>query len=113
MESPDQPTQLVHVVHHQDAAAAHRRKTSGLAVTSLVMGIVSLVGGGCLIVPPVLAVIFGHIAVSACKKNPLLDGKGMGIAGLVMGWLCVAGMFALIIFYGGLFALMAALQGHK
>ena len=82
------------------------RSTSGLAVTSMIMGILSMLGGSCLIFPPVLAVIFGHIAVGSCKKNPLLDGKGMGIAGLVMGWLCIAGFIVLIVVYGSIAAIL-------
>ena len=74
----------------------------------MIMGILSLLGGCCLIVPPVLAVIFGHIAVSACKKNPLLDGKGMAIAGLAMGWICLAAFIAIIIFEGSITALLVA-----
>jgi len=66
----------------------------------MIMGILSLIGGTCLIVPPILAVIFGHVAVSACKKDPLLDGKGMAIAGLAMGWICLA--------FGGMALLFAA-----
>jgi hypothetical protein len=60
------------------------------------------------IIPPLLAVIFGHVAVSACNKNPQLDGKGMGIAGLAMGWICLASLIALILFYGGITALLVA-----
>jgi hypothetical protein len=84
------------------------RKTSGLAIASLVLGIFSLVGGSCLLAPPLMAVIFGHIAVSACNRDPQLDGKGMGIAGLVMGWLCLASLMVVILFYGGITALLIA-----
>jgi len=75
----------------------------------MIMGILSVLGGICLIFPPFLAVIFGHIAVRTCNKNPLLDGKGMGIAGLVMGWLCLAGLVAVIVVEGGIAALLVAL----
>jgi hypothetical protein len=84
------------------------RKTSGLAVTSMILGILSLIGGTCFFVPPLLAVIFGHIAVNACNKDPQLDGKGMGIAGLAMGWICLACLIALVLFYGGITALLVA-----
>ncbi|MCA1667948.1 MAG: DUF4190 domain-containing protein, partial [Thermomicrobia bacterium] len=59
-------------------------KTSGLAIASMVLGIISLVlvwavwPGIC----AVLAVIFGHVALSAISKsNGWIRGKGMAIAG--------------------------------
>jgi uncharacterized protein DUF4190 len=33
----------------------------------------------------ILAVIFGHIAISQAGKDPTLRGKGMAVAGLVLG----------------------------
>jgi hypothetical protein len=78
----------------------------------MILGILSVLGGTCLLFPPVLAVIFGHIAVGNCNKNPLMDGKGMGIAGLVMGWLCLAGLIALIVIEGGIAALMLRLSNQ-
>lgn len=78
------------------------RRTSGLAVASLVLGIVSVIGGALLLlVPPILAVIFGHNALAKCKNDPALAGRGMGIAGLAMGYASFA-LFGL-----GLFAAMS------
>jgi hypothetical protein len=37
----------------------------------------------------ILAVIFGHVALSQIQKNPLIQGRGMAIAGLVLGWVGV------------------------
>lgn len=64
----------------------------------MIMGIVSVLGGAITLILPILAVVFGHISVAACRKNPNLDGKGMAIAGLVMGWICLAGWGLFIIF---------------
>ena len=69
----------------------NNKRTSGLAVASLVLGIISVVGGATILIPPILAVVFGHISVSTCNKKTHLEGKGMGIAGLVMGWLGLSG----------------------
>jgi hypothetical protein len=56
-------------------------QVSGLAVASLVLGIVWLYGLGSL-----LAVIFGSIALSQIgRSNGRLGGRGMAIAGLVLG----------------------------
>lgn len=67
-------------------SASGPRQTSGLAITSLILGILSLIGGVLLLLPPLLAIIFGHISVSQCNRNRALSGKGLGIAGLVMGY---------------------------
>ncbi len=46
----------------------------------------------------ILAVIFGHVAISQTGKNPTLRGRGMAIAGLVLGYvgigLLVVGILA-------------------
>jgi hypothetical protein len=52
------------------------RHTSGLAIASLVLGILGV---------SLLALIFGAIALNAIGKNPNLSGKGLAIAGLVLG----------------------------
>jgi hypothetical protein len=59
-------------------------RTEGLAVASLVLGIVGLVG--CLVVAPVLAIIFGLQAKAKISQNPsALQGAGMAQAGFVLG----------------------------
>lgn len=60
--------------------------TNGLAVASLVLGIV-----WCYWVGSILAVVFGHLALGQIKKDPGRQaGKGLAIAGVVLGWLGVA-----------------------
>jgi hypothetical protein len=54
----------------------------GLSIASLCCGISVYVGFGFFILPQIAAVILGHMAL---KKEP--SGKGMAIAGLVMGYL--------------------------
>jgi hypothetical protein len=61
-------------------------RTSGLAVASLVLGILWILWVG-----SVLAVIFGHVALSQIKRSyGALTGRGMAIAGLVLGYLGLA-----------------------
>ena len=93
---------------NETVTAVSQEKTSGMAVTSLIIGILSVLGGAMFLIPPILAVIFGHVSVSACNKNPNLTGKGMGIAGLVMGWLGLAGWIIFFFFIGGLAVLGGA-----
>jgi Domain of unknown function (DUF4190) len=70
------------------------RPTSGMAITAFVL---SLLGGA------ILAVIFGHIALNDINKTGK-DGKGLAIAGLVIGYIQCA-IWTLIII------LMAAAAG--
>ena len=66
-----------------------KRSTSGLAITSMIMGILSLLGAALMVIPPILAVIFGHVSLSQCNKDSRLDGRGMAISGLVMGYISI------------------------
>jgi hypothetical protein len=90
------PPQYVYV---QAPAAPPRPRTSGLAVTALVTGIVGLVFSWVPILDLVLAVIaivFGSLGWHyASSRN--LAGKGMGIAGLTMGIITMAIFVILLI----------------
>lgn len=62
-------------------------KTSGMAVGSLICGILGLL----LWLPCIPAVILGHLGLSAIKKSAgALKGRGMAVAGLVMGYVMIA-----------------------
>jgi type IV pilus assembly protein PilA len=62
------------------------QKTSGMAIASLIFGILFLFFP--LSIP---AVVFGHIALSQIKKSAgRLGGRGIAIAGLVLGYLGIA-----------------------
>jgi threonine/homoserine/homoserine lactone efflux protein len=69
-------------------------RTSGLAIASLVLGIVWVYWIG-----SILAVIFAHIALRNMKRDPSVGGKGMAIAGLVLGYVGV-GILALLFLVG-------------
>lgn len=61
--------------------------TSGAATASLVLGIISVLGGFCLFgIPPLLAVICGHVGMAETKTG-LKSGRGSAVAGLVLGYL--------------------------
>jgi len=62
---------------------------NGMALTSLVLGIVSLVLGT-LILTAIPGVICGHIARRQIRESPYPQGgDGMAIAGLILGYLCI------------------------
>jgi hypothetical protein len=65
-------------------------RTNGLAIASLVLGIVWLEGLG-----SILALIFGYIALRQIKQRQQ-RGRGLAIAGVVLGWIGVA-LLALVI----------------
>lgn len=73
---------------------------NGMAVTSLILGIVAIAVGiwapipfvGLIFaflsfLPALLAVIFGHVGYSTYKKNGV--GKGQAITGLILGYLTI------------------------
>jgi hypothetical protein len=63
--------------------------TSGLAIASLVLGIVGALCGWCLLgIPCLLAVIFGHLAIPATRPGRQA-GRGAAVAGLVLGYLMI------------------------
>jgi Domain of unknown function (DUF4190) len=67
------------------------RPTNGLAITSLVLGILWIWWIG-----SVLAVIFGHIALSQIRRRGE-GGHGLAIAGLVLGYIGVGVLLLVIV----------------
>jgi hypothetical protein len=57
----------------------------GLSIASLCSGIATFLGLGSFLLPQLAAVILGHMAL---KREP--SGKGMAIAGLVLGYVGIA-----------------------
>jgi len=54
----------------------------------MVLGIVSLFCFGLLLIPPLLAVIFGHVAMDQIARSAgTQKGRGFAITGLVLGWI--------------------------
>ena len=86
------------------------RQTSTLAVVSLVFGIL-----GWILLPwigSLVAIVTGHMARGEIRRSPgALDGDGMAIAGLVLGYAMFAltflGLVLLLLFFGGLATLMS------
>ncbi len=93
------------------AAYAPAARTSAASVTSLVLGIVLCVP----FVTSLLAVIFGIVGIRA-TKTPAVKGRGLAIAGLILGvlglvlwttYFAVAGVMAVALFKGGLNPMIA------
>ena len=67
-------------------------KANGLALTSMILGILGITVGICLLffpVLPILAVVFGHIGLTQTRKTAA-PGRGYAIAGLVTGYIGIA-----------------------
>jgi type II secretory pathway pseudopilin PulG len=63
-----------------------RQTRNGLAVASLVLGIISIPTLGLLGVGAITAIVLGSIALNRIKKEPAThSGKGMAIAGIITG----------------------------
>ena len=65
------------------AVAVAPVRTSGLAIAALVMGLCNFVPF-LNFVTWILALVFGHIALSQMKRDTALEGRGMAIAGLAI-----------------------------
>ena len=77
-----QPTQIV----------IRQSSTNGMAIASMVLGLLWIYWIG-----SILALFFGYAARREIRRNPdSMDGDGMALAGIVLGWLGVA-MLALTI----------------
>jgi len=67
-------------------------RTSGLAIASLVSNIVCGIGS-------LVAIVLGHLSLAEIKKNPALQGRGIALAGLIIGYsitfLCVISVVAI------------------
>jgi len=73
-------------------APAPSAPTNGLAIASLVLGILWLWWVG-----TILALVFGYVARSQIRERPGQGGDGLAIAGIVLGWVGVAG-FVIFVF---------------
>jgi len=93
------------------------KRTSPLAIISLVSGLL-----GWTLLPwlgSIAAIITGHMARAEIRREPeTVEGDGLAIAGLVLGWAMVIGTVLLILvillIFGGLamFLAWAGANGH-
>ncbi len=71
-----------------------QKKTVGTAIASLVLGILGMIFGPLCSIP---AVVCGHIAKSKIKRTgEQLDGGGLALAGLILGYIQIGFMIFMI-----------------
>ncbi|MEV0693388.1 DUF1707 and DUF4190 domain-containing protein [Streptomyces sp. NPDC050388] len=87
-----------HAVPMAPATFLPRQKTNEKAIGSMVCGVLCLATGGVTGIP---AVVLGHMARTEIRRSGE-QGDGLAVAGLVLGWLSVAGwaafLFLLVMF---------------
>ncbi|MEV4354639.1 DUF4190 domain-containing protein [Nonomuraea sp. NPDC049625] len=82
------------------------RSTNGMAVASLVLGIIGLIFCGITSIP---GVILGHIALNRIKKTGE-EGSGMAVGGLVTSYITVVIWVLCWLIFGGLILSMIGLS---
>ena len=70
-------------------------RTSAAAVTSLICGVL-----GCFVVTGIVAVITGIVGLKA-TKNPQVKGRGLAIAGLILGIITTLASVSFLVTIGG------------
>lgn len=81
---------------------------SGLALTSLVSGILSAIAWGLCGVGTLTAIVTGHLALSRIRRSGgAIGGRGMALAGLIMGYVSI---FSVI---GGAVVVALAIPSYK
>jgi uncharacterized membrane protein len=65
--------------------------TNGMAIASMVLGIVWVYWIG-----SILALVFGYVALGQIKHRGQ-QGRGMALAGVVLGWVAIGTLIAVIV----------------
>jgi hypothetical protein len=79
-------------------------KNNGLAIASLILGILSLVF---YIFSAIPGIITGHMALSRAKRSPQeYEGKGMAIAGLILSYIMLVLSVVLLVWMVYMFTAM-------
>jgi hypothetical protein len=75
------------------------QRSSGWAITSLISGVVAVLGGFCLLgIPCLVAVGTGHAGLAATRRGR--TGGGLAVAGLVLGYVSAVPAAYLFLFGG-------------
>ncbi len=77
-------------------------KTNTLAIVALILGIVV----------PIAGIIVGHIALSQIKKTGE-QGRGLALAGTIIGYVLTVGALLFWILWGVIFAASMSMGGYS
>ncbi|MBN9612686.1 MAG: DUF4190 domain-containing protein [Actinobacteria bacterium] len=84
----------------QPAAPTTVAQTNTFALVSIILAFIQ----------PIAAIVFGHMGMSQIKRNGD-GGRGLALAGLIIGYIYVALMIAFVLFYVSMVALMIGSMG--
>lgn len=86
-------------------------RTEPLAIWSLVLSLVGLLSFCCGPAFGVGGVVCGHLALSKMKTRPDLEGRGLALAGLIIGYFAAVSWLLYLLFFGGLAVLQGIAEG--
>jgi hypothetical protein len=87
-------------------------QANGLAIASLVLGIVSLATCNCLTAIP--GIILGHMGLGQIRRSGgTQTGRGMALGGLVMGYIGLGLVFVLIAVYIVIIMVAVGAESHR
>lgn len=92
-------------------ASAPSSQTEPLAIWSLVLGLVGLLSFCCGPAFGIGAVVCGHLALSKIKARPQLEGRGLALAGLIIGYFAALSWLLYLLFFGGIAMLQGIAEG--
>lgn len=75
-------------------AAAQPARTSGLAITSLILSLL-----GCFGITAIAGVICGHLARKRIRQDPSLTGSGLALAGIIIGYAMIVFSVLSLVFF--------------
>lgn len=90
-------------------AVLPQNRNEPLAILSLILSIAGLLGFCCgfFLMAGIAGIVCGHLALGRIRQNPQLEGRGLALAGVIIGYVAVGSWLAWIFLFGGL----AVLQG--
>lgn len=90
-------------------------KTEPLAILSLIFSVLGLFGFCCgfFLTMAIAGVVCGHLALSKLKKSPELQGHGLALSGVIIGYAAIAGWLIWILLFGGLAVLEGITESMK
>ena len=74
-----------------------RSRTSGLAVASLVLSCIAFLIWPLGLPLAIAGIVCGHLARREIRNNPGLDGDGLALAGLIVGYIFLAFLVLMIL----------------
>lgn len=99
------------------AVPAPSPPTEPLAIWSLVLSLLGVCGFCCtpVVLTGIGGVVCGHLALSKIKTRPELQGHGLAMAGLIIGYFAIIGWLLWVLLFGGLAVMQGILHSisHK